>query len=102
MNHNEAETWWQESLQKNEIFITAYNERNNITIEDSVVSPKISDEPLEQLLAGLKEHKKVGKAWLAEKVAEALQVNGNVFIVCKSGEAKKIARKVIKSGRRIL
>jgi Zn-dependent protease with chaperone function len=129
---NEAETWWQESLQKNEIFIAAYDERNNITIDDSVVSPKISDELLEQLLAGLKEHKKVGKAWLAEKVvenfpddpvyivafslkgftlsasgvqkkvAEALQVNGNVFIVCKSGEAKKIARKVIKSGRRIL
>jgi hypothetical protein len=37
-----------------------------------------------------------------KKVVDVLQVNGNVFIDCKSGEAKKIAGKVIKSGRRIL
>ena len=80
----------------------------------------------------LKKQKKVGKAWLGQKVVkhdpkrpvyviafsikgfklsadqiidrviEKTTIVGDFFVVCKSGQTKKIARKVINIGERIL
>ncbi len=128
----EADRWWQESVQENKTFIAAQSERDNVGVGDKLVDPQISEEQLQQLVSGLKQQKKVGKAWLAQKVvqhfpespvyivafspkgfslssssiqakvAETLEVDGTFFVVCKTGDAKALAKKVIKSGRRIL
>lgn len=127
----EAEAWWQESVEQNKIFIAARDERDSVTIKDKLVSPQIDDGLLEQLIISLKQQKKVGKVWLAQKtvhyfperpvyiiafapkgfsfsyrdmqrkVADSLEVEGDFFVVCKVGDTKALAKKVIKAGKRI-
>lgn len=128
---DEAEEWWQASIEQNEIFIAAHSERDSVTIKDTLVSPQIDEGLLEQLLTSLKRQKNVGKIWLAQKtvqyfpespvyiivvapkgfslsygnlqrrVAENLEVEGDFFVVCKVGDTKALAKKVIKAGKRI-
>lgn len=128
----EAEAWWRASIEQNQVYIAAQQECESIDLNDAFDRPKISDELLNQLIANLKRQKKVGKAWLAEKVvehypespvyiiafspkgltfsgagaqakvAEALDVDGTFFVVCKSGDTKALAKKAIEVGRRIL
>lgn len=128
----EAEVWWRASIEQNQVYIAAQQERESIEFNDEFDRPKISDELLNQLIANLKRQKKVGKAWLAEKVVEhfpespvyiiaispkgftfsgegtqakvakALDVDGTFFVVCKSGDTKALAKKVIGVGKRIL
>ena len=92
----------------------------------------ISDDKLQQLIGQLRGLKQVGKAWLAQKqvahqpdspvyilafkpkglrfskqrlqqeVADSLNMDEDLFIVCKHGDNAKLAGKVIKAGRRIL
>lgn len=128
----EAEAWWQESVKQNEIFVAARMERESITMEDNLVYPQIDDDLLKQLIADLKGQDKMGKVWLAQKtvehfpespvyiiaftpkgfflsagnaqtqVAENLKVAGEFFVVCKAGDNKALAKKVIKAGKRII
>lgn len=130
--NKEAETWWQESLEQNEVFQNARAERASVTKNDSFILPDIDQELLQQLVDNLNGQKKVGKVWLAQKqleyypespvyiiafadkglsfssnsletrVAQNLEVSGDFFVVCKSGDNKAIAKKVIKSGKRII
>jgi len=128
----QAEIWWQESVEENRVFVAAREERESISASDNLVTPRIDDELLQQLIAGLKQQRKVGKVWLAqksvrhfpehpvyviaftprgfslsydriqEKVAENLDMPVNIFVVCKAGDNKALAKKVIKAGDRIL
>ena len=128
----EANRWWQECVEQNEIFIAAQQERASVDTDDQFSEPEIGDELLQQLVENLKKQKKVGKVWLAQKVvehfpehpvyivafslrgfslssegtqkkvAEELQVDGDFFVVCKSGETKALAKKVIRTGTRII
>lgn len=128
----EAEAWWQDSLAQQEIFVAAHQERQSVSPKDALMKPEIEKERLGELIAQLKCMPKVGKVWLAQKpvrhmpedpvyilafkskgivfsrnklqarVAESLDVDGRFFIVCKSGDAKAVAKKVVKKGSRIL
>ncbi|WP_028578908.1 M48 family metallopeptidase [Desulfogranum japonicum] len=128
----EAEAWWQMALEQNKIFIAAQQERETITCEDELEHPQIDNELLQQLIANLKKQKKVGKVWLAQKtvqyfpespvyiiafaakgflfslhgiqqkVAEKLDVEGDFFVVCRAGETRKFAKRVAKTGKRII
>ena len=127
----EADAWWQASLNQQEIFVNAGLERESVGPKDTLVHPEISPELLNQLVTNLKSLRGVGKVWLAQKpvqylpedpvyilafkarglffsynklqarVAEQLVVDGNFFVVCRSGDTKSLAKKVIKKGRRI-
>ena len=100
--------------------------------KDTFVSPSVSGAMLSELKVGLGGHSKVGKVWLAEKVleddpgppvyivaftpkgwvlspekaqqevAEALQIEADIFVVCKAGEGKALAKKVIENGLRLI
>lgn len=128
----EADAWWQASLDQQDIFIAAQQERQSVGPKDTLVQPEISAELLEELVANLRRQSKVGRVWLAQKpvrhlpehpvyilafkargwvfsidklqarVAEQLDVEGDFFVVCKSGDGKSLAKKVIKKGRRIV
>ncbi len=128
----EAEAWWKESIEQNETFVAARRERDNFTENDELVYPKIDQQLLQQLIANLKQQDKVDKAWLAQKpvqhfpespvyviafkaggfhfsteniqkkVAEGLDMPGDFFVVCSSGETKALAKKVIKIGKKIM
>lgn len=128
----QADAWWKESIKANEIFIAANSERESVTLNDTLEYPQIDDELLQQLVAKLKQQKKVGLVWLAQKkveyfpenpvyiiafnpkglaistdsiqkaVAENLEVDGDFFVVCKGGDTKALAKKVIKAGQRII
>ncbi|MBU0632484.1 M48 family metalloprotease [bacterium] len=63
----EAEFWWQECVEENNIFIAANKERNSLTLEDEFVFPYIDKALLQQIIQILKKHTKIRKAWLAEK-----------------------------------
>ncbi len=129
---DKADAWWQESIEKNQILVEARMERDSITINDDLTYPEIGDELLTQLITNLKLQKKVGKVWLAQKsvrhfpespvyiiafkpklfsfsigdmqnkVAENLNVPGDFFVVCRGGANKAMAKRVIKTGKRIL
>ncbi len=128
----EADAWWQESLKHSDAQAAVRHERDNISENDEIISPDIDDELLRQLKDNLRQHPKVSKAWLAQKVlklsperpiyvvafapkglsrsygamqqdvAESLNVTGEIFVVCKNGDTKAMAKKVKKMGRRIL
>ena len=63
----EADFWWQECVEQNNIFIAADQERDHLTIEDEFVAPQIGEEMLQEVIQVLKRHTKIKKAWLAEK-----------------------------------
>lgn len=128
----EAEVWWQEAVEQNEVFIAANKERESFTIHDNMIYPQIDDDLLQQLIENLKKLKNVGKVWLAQKnvqhfpespvyiisftlsgfpfssdnintkVANDLNIEGNFFVVSKTGDTKVLAKKVIKTGKRII
>ncbi len=128
----EAEAWWQESLKLNEMHMAAQWEHENVDINDELRRPEIDDELLQQIISNLRDQKNAGKAWLAQKVvkyypespvyiiafkpsgfyfsyenvqskvAESLNVDASLFVVCKYGNASALAKKVIKAGERIL
>jgi Zn-dependent protease with chaperone function len=128
----EAEAWWQESIEQNKVFVAARAERASVTAKDTFIPPQIEQELLDQLIANLKSQKKVGKVWLAQKqveyfpespvyiiafsdkgfswssdsletrVAQNLDVPGSFFVVCRGGSNKGFAKKVIKVGKRII
>ncbi|WP_029652656.1 M48 family metallopeptidase [Marinobacter daepoensis] len=127
----EAEAWWQDSLKQQEVFVAAHKERQGVGRKEALVKPEIERDRLDDLVAQLKRIPKVGKVWLAQKpvqhmpedpvyvlafktrgfvfsraklqsrVAESLEVEGTFFVVCRSGDAKALAKKVIKRGQRI-
>ena len=127
-----AEAWWQTSSETNARYIEARQERDSVSLKDTLILPVISDDKLQQLIGQLRGLKQVGKAWLAQKqvahqpdspvyilafkpkglrfskqrlqqeVADSLNMDEDLFIVCKHGDNAKLAGKVIKAGRRIL
>lgn len=128
----EAESWYQESVEQNRIYTIAQQERDNIGMEDTLISPEIDDALLQQLITALQKRKKITKAWLAQKVvqyypedpvyivafaakgfsfssenlqaevADSLDINGLFFVVSATGEGKALAKKVRKAGRKIV
>lgn len=129
---DEAEAWWREALEQDDIFVAAQRERDGVTTRDKLVVPEIGDELLTQIIECLKKHPKVAKAWLAQKpveffpdrpvyviaftdrgfswstaklqasIAAQLNMNAYLFVAYKGGDTKDIAKKVIKKGKRIL
>lgn len=129
--HDEAEAWWQGCLDQQDIFEAADRERQGVSRRDVLEHPNIDLELLERLVASLKGQSNVGKVWLAQKkvkhfpddpvfvvafqakgifssyeglqerVAERLGIEGHFFVACLSGEAKSVAKKVKKAGKRI-
>ncbi|MEJ2694275.1 MAG: M48 family metallopeptidase [Candidatus Thiodiazotropha sp.] len=127
-----AEAWWQASEEQYALYTAARQERESISIKDTLIPACIDDEKLKLLTEQLQSMNKVGKAWLAQKqvrhfpespayivafkpkgihfsgeklpqtIADALDLDGDFFVVCKSGNTSKLARKVIKAGQRIL
>jgi Zn-dependent protease with chaperone function len=127
-----AEAWWQASSEQNAHYVAARQERESFSTKDSVIPAKIEEDKLQQLIEQLRNSKKVGKAWLAQKqvaqfpdspvyilafkpkgisfstdnlqqkVANALDIGEDLFVVCKRGNNSKLAGKVIKAGQRIL
>jgi Zn-dependent protease with chaperone function len=128
----EAEAWWQESIEQNEVFQAASAERERVTTDDHFFHPEIDQELLQQLSKNLKRNKKVGKVWLAQKqleyfpdkpvyiivfavkgflfssdkyetrVMQNLDLPGDFFVICKTGDFKDLAKQVIKAGKRII
>lgn len=62
-----AEVWWETSSEKNAVFIAAREERDGLSRDDVMIPAQLDDAGLRRLVASLKCHKKVGKAWLAQK-----------------------------------
>jgi Zn-dependent protease with chaperone function len=127
-----AEAWWQASSETNARHVAAQQERDSFSLKDTVILPSISDEKLQQLVAQLRSLKRVGKVWLGQKrvehlpdspvyilafkpkwisfssdrlqkeVAAHLDIGEDLFVVCNRGNNAKLARRVVKAGRRIL
>ena len=105
-------------------------ERAEVTVEDELVKPELSEE-LREGLAQLKAHKKVGSLWLAQKVVEVspdepvyvvafkargfissyealirevaglMQFKDDVFFVVDGDDYRPLARKVMKAGMKL-
>ncbi len=127
-----AEAWWRASEEQNAGYVAARKERETITVKDTLIPVTIDAEKLEQLKQQLRRMKKVGRVWLAQKqvkhypespvyiiafqpkgfnvsgdglpqkVAEALDMDGDFFVVCKKGNTSQLAKKAVKAGQRIL
>ncbi len=127
-----AKTWWQASVERNALYTAARLERESISIKDTMIPADIDEERLRILTRQLQRKNRVAKAWLAQKqvrhfpespvyivafkpkgfhfsteklqqaIADDLDVDGEFFVVCNSGNTSKLARKVIKAGQRIL
>ena len=130
--NEQADAWWQAAMAQNELHQQAAQERSSVGIKDQLVAPAIDGDHVQQLIVKLQQHPKVASVWLAqktlrhhpelpvyilafslkgftfsaesvqEKVAQSLDSDLNIFVVCKSGDAKALAKKVIKVGRKIL
>ena len=129
----EAETWWQASLERNEEHARIFYEKNNLDpVADEFVSPSVSGSMLAELKVTLGGNKNVGKVWLAEKIirdnpgspvyviavtvkgfvfnheklqqelAESLTMEEDFFVICKAGDGKVLAKKVISQGLRVI
>jgi Zn-dependent protease with chaperone function len=128
----QANIWWRESVEQNQVFLAARREREGITPDDELLYPEVDNGLLQQMIDNLKRQKQVRKAWLAQKsvhyypespvyviaftpkgipltnntaqtqVAEDLNLPGNFLILCNAGETKTLAKKVIEAGKRIL
>ena len=127
----EAQAWWEEPLKQNEDHIAAQEERDSVDSNDQLAVAEIGTELVDELLVQLKNHKHVGKVWLARKVvkyapespvyivafapkglvfdperlqmkvAESLDLGVSIFVVCVRGGGKALAKKVIAAGKRI-
>jgi len=129
---DDAEQWWQDSIEENREFIEARDERASVTTRDTFTAAEIDPELRQLLVESFKRHKNVAKVWLAQKcvkhdsfgpvyvaafspkgmalstdtlqkkVVESIAVPVDLFIVCKSGDNAGLAKKVIKAGTRIV
>jgi Zn-dependent protease with chaperone function len=123
----EAEKWRVIAQQQMDINHASQLERSEATAKDVYEAPELNDE-VKAISAQLLQHPKVKKLWVAKKVlrhypesplylfaftpkgfylsyegvqksvAESLQYDGDVFVVVKGGDYRKLAKKVIKSG----
>lgn len=129
---DKAEKWWQDAADAYKFHQEVYEERENISIDDHFKWPEIHDETLAQLKKRLKSQKNVGSVWLAEKVlkldtsvpvyiiafspkgiftrtdnaaqklANALNLDFPIFVVCLKGDSKEFGKKIKAIGKRIL
>ena len=123
----EAEKWRVIAQQQIDINHAAQLERSEATVKDVYEAPELNDE-INAISQQLMQHPKVKKLWVAKKVlqyypespvylfaftprgfylsyegvqksvAESLQYDGDVFVVVKGGDYRKLAKKVIKFG----
>jgi len=126
----EAEKWRVMAQQQIDINHAAQLERSEATVADVYEAPELNDE-INAISQQLLQHPKVKKLWVAKKVlqhypehpvyvfafapkgfylsyegvqknvAESLQYDGDVFLVVKGGDYRKLANKVIKFGIRV-
>ena len=128
----EADDWWQESIKQNEVHVKAQIEREKVDIYDRFTVPVLEDRLLEELTARLRKQDDVDKAWLAQKVvhyhpdfpayvlafrarrfrwfsirkasrlAQALDMEIALIVVCTSGKTKEVANMAIEAGIRVV
>ena len=64
----EAETWWDESITRNEQHVEAQHERDNLSEKDTYKSAELSEEQKVTFKKLISDHPKISKAWIVEKV----------------------------------
>jgi hypothetical protein len=127
-----AERWRQRALERMELDRKAEDERNYVSIDAELLEPDMPDEQENLLSEQLAASKYVKAAWVARKkvqynpddpvyvvafkprgfywnwdnvvqrVLAEIEVTGHVFFVVNGGDYRKMARKVIKAGKRII
>lgn len=126
----DAEKWRVMAEQQIQNSHAAQMERSEATVNDVYEAPELNDD-LNGIIDQLLQHPKVKKLWVAKKVvqyypehpvyifafaprgfylsyegvqknvAESLQYDGDVFVVVKGGDYRKLAKKVINFGIRV-
>jgi len=128
--HEEAGWWLDRSQQHAKVQQAAYEEATKLNPKDQLAPIDLSDEQRQRLLEQLKSTGKVKHAWVAQKpldrddlvamviaiapkgfavseesqikaAADAVDFDGVLFIVSKSGETRKLAKKAIKCGSKL-
>ena len=127
-----ANAWWQASEEQNARYVEAQKERDSISLSDTPIPAKLSEDKLRQLTENLRSVKKVGQAWLAQKqlihfpdnpvyilvfkpkgisfsserlqqeVVDALDIDETLFVLCKTRDNARFVKEVIKVGKRVL
>ncbi|MCL6416645.1 M48 family metallopeptidase [Aestuariirhabdus sp. Z084] len=127
-----AEAWWQEVLQVDERHREAAAQRQSFGPEEALRKADIDKELFHELAKALKANRRVGSAWIAEKaikedgwppvyivafsprgflwstekavetVAESLQIDADIFVVCVKGDTAELGKKVKTMGRKIV
>lgn len=130
--HEEASWWKERAEVQMRIDEESDAERSRLAPEDKLKASSIDGEMRQAIVDALAAHPKVKSAWLAEKVMkhypevpaiaiaiklrgfltdadevedellEQLDIGASIFIVPSQGEYKKLAKKIIKSGERIV
>ncbi len=129
---DEAQWWIDRADEQTEVDRAAAAERQELTNSDEVVSIELSEEQIAYIVEKLKLSGKVKQAWLAQKklqhypdspalaiavklkgmsfsedsgvkaIQEHLDLNCDYFILPKSGQHKKLAKKVMRAGQQII
>ena len=128
----EAEWWREQAGAQMKIDYESQCERSTLQPKDELENAEISEQNLKHVVNILKANGKVKKAWIAAKklqhypespayalaivtqgffrnyekitgkIAEQIQMDCSFFIVAKAGDHKKLAKKIIKAGTRIV
>ena len=129
---DEAEWWKEKANRQIEIDEDANYERQQLSVEDTIVAPTVNDEVRNYIATRLKASRKVKQAWIAEKkveyypespalalavvlkglywnedsvterLAQRLELDCAFFVVPKRGDHKKLAKKIIAIGDQLV
>ncbi len=129
---DEAQWWVNTGNQQAEIEFAAHQERSTLHLNDDLDPPSLSQESVDAIKDAVKATGKVKKAWLAQKfvehypdepvlaiavvgqgffvsdescretISDLIDLNYDFFVVPKMGDHKKLAKKIIANGNRIL
>ncbi len=128
----ELKWWENEYNRHNERLIAAENERAELTDKDEIEKAALDETAKAKIIEQLKQHKNVGQVWIAQKklrhfpehqalafviklkgfiineqkklteIMQSLQLENEYFVITKSGDFKKLAKRIIKTGEKLL